>query len=168
MTKQTQDQSRCQHHDVLNRRCRMPRIDTHPAFCYTHSKAEREVRDAEFRRNRRATYTGNFYTATDVNQALGAVFTLLAQDRIPAREAAVLASISRLLLQSIEGVRYEVQVALGFVAMRTWSATSSILPKGISQLPRTLPAKPRRKLLLPSKHPSRAPQLARPTNPRVR
>src|SRR6266849_5300058 len=47
MTKPKQDSSRCQHRDAANRRCSMPRIDTHPAFCYLHSHAERAVREAE-------------------------------------------------------------------------------------------------------------------------
>jgi hypothetical protein len=113
MTKRMQNSSRCQHYDSLDRRCRIPRIDTHPAFCYLHAKAEREVRDADLRRNKLPTYC-TFYTATDVNQALGRVFNLLSQDRIPAREAAVLAYVSQLLLQTIDGVRYETQLALGF------------------------------------------------------
>jgi hypothetical protein len=116
MTKSSQkpDPSRCQHRDTLDRRCRMPRIDTHPAFCYEHAKAEREVRDADLRRNKLSTCYGTFYTATDVNEALGRVFNLLSQGRIPAREAAVLAYVSQLLLQTIDGVKYEAELALGF------------------------------------------------------
>lgn len=162
------DPSRCQHRDALNRRCRMPRIDTHPALCYVHAKAEREVRDAEFRRNKRATYSGTFYTATDVNQALGTVFTLLSQDRIPARNAAVLACVSQLLLQSIEGVRYETQIALGVDGYQNLVCHVIDPPRRKLQVARNPTAKPRRTAMLPPKHAPRVPQLARPTNPRVR
>ena len=119
MTKKKHDPARCQYRDALNRQCRMFRLDTHPSLCYEHAKAEHIVRDAEYRRDKRASYSGSFYTTTDINQALGSVFTLLAQDRIPARDAAVLAYISQLLLQTINGVRYETELTLGFEGYRS-------------------------------------------------
>jgi hypothetical protein len=114
MTTPKQNSSRCKHYDLMDRRCRMPRIDTHPAFCYLHAKAEQEVRDAALRHNQLSTYNGTFYTTTDVNRALGRVFNLLSQDRIPARQAAVLAYVSQLLLQTLDGVKYETELTLGF------------------------------------------------------
>jgi hypothetical protein len=113
MTKPKQDSSRCQHRDSANRRCSMLRIDTHPAFCYLHAQAERAVRDADLRRSKFLTRYGTFQTSTDVNQALGRAFNLLAQGRIQARDAVALAYISQLLLQTLDGVKYEAELSLG-------------------------------------------------------
>jgi hypothetical protein len=100
MSKPVTDSARCQHHDQSGRRCRVPRIDTHPAFCYLHAHAERLVRDSDLRRSKFFTQYGTFQTTTDVNQALGRAFNMLAQGRMQAREANALAHISRLLLQT--------------------------------------------------------------------
>jgi len=91
----------------------MPRIDTHPAFCYLHSHAERAVRDADLRRSKFFTRCGTFQTSTDVNQALGRAFNMLAQGRLQARDAVALAYISQLLLQTLDGVKYEAEISLG-------------------------------------------------------
>lgn len=114
MTKPKQDSSRCQHRDAANRRCSMPRIDTHPSFCYLHSHAERAVRDADLRRSKFFTQYGTFQTTTDVNRALGRAFNMLAQGRMQARDAATLAYISQLLLQTLHGVKYETEMAFGY------------------------------------------------------
>ena len=108
-----QNSSRCQHHDVLNRRCRVPRIDTHPSFCYIHAQLEWEVRDADWRRNKFLTRYGTFRTYTNVNQALGRVFNLLSQNRIHTREAAALTYTAQLLLQTLDGVKSEAELAFG-------------------------------------------------------
>jgi hypothetical protein len=113
MSKPVQDSSRCRHHDQSGRRCRSPRLDTHPAFCYLHAQAERAIRDADLRRSKFLTRYGTFQTSTDVNQALGRVFNLLAQSRIQARDAVALAYISQLLLQTLDGVKYEAELSLG-------------------------------------------------------
>ena len=54
-----------------------------------------------------------FKTATAVNHALGNLFSLVAQGRIAPRNAAVLAYISQLLLNSVGAVRHEAQLARG-------------------------------------------------------
>jgi hypothetical protein len=113
MSKPVQDSSRCQHHDQSGRRCRIPRIDTHPAFCYLHAHAERLVRDSDLRRSKFFTRCGTFQTSTDVNQALGRAFNMLAQGRMQARDAMALAYISQLLLQTLDGVKYETELAFG-------------------------------------------------------
>ncbi len=51
--------------------------------------------------------TGNFLTATDINFVLGKLFTALAQNRIPPRNAATLAYIGQLLLHSLHDVKTE-------------------------------------------------------------
>jgi hypothetical protein len=148
----------------MDRRCRMPRIDTHPAFCYLHAKAEQEVRDAALRHNQLSTYNGTFYTITDVNQALGRVFNLLSQDRIPARQAAVLAYVSQLLLQTLDGVKYETELTLGFSGYENLVRNIIDPPAGHSRRPWTRSAKnrPASKPLSIPNHPRRLRKLARP------
>ncbi len=114
MSKPVKDSSRCQHHDQSGRRCRIPRIDAHPAFCYLHAHAERLVQDADLRRSKVFTQYGTFQTTTDVNQALGHAFNMLAQGRMQARDANALAHISRLLLQTLHGVKRETEMAFGY------------------------------------------------------
>jgi hypothetical protein len=113
MSKPVKDSSRCRHHDQSGRHCRIPRLDTHPAFCYLHARAERLVRDADLRRSKFSTRCGTFQTSTDVNQALGRAFNMLAQGRMQARDAVALAYISQLLLQTLDGVKYETEIAFG-------------------------------------------------------
>jgi len=52
-------------------------------------------------------------TATAVNHALGKLFSLVAQGRVAPRNAAVLAYIGQLLLNSLSAVRHEAQLARG-------------------------------------------------------
>ena len=114
MSKPVNDSSRCQYHDQSGRRCRIPRIDTHPAFCYLHAHAERLVRDSALRRSKFFTQYGTFQRTTDVNQALGRAFNMLAQGRMQARDANALAHISRLLLQTLHRVKRETEMAFGY------------------------------------------------------
>ncbi len=134
MSKPVQDSSRCRHHDESGRRCRTPRIDTHPAFCYLHAQAEREVRDADLRHGKFLTRYGTFQTSTDVNQALGRAFNLLAQGRLQARDAVALAYISQLLLQTLDGVKYEAELSLGCAGYE------NIVRDVVDPLPDPLPA----------------------------
>src|SRR5260370_18510037 len=54
-----------------------------------------------------ASITGEFMPSTDINLVLGKLFTALAQNRIPPRNAAILAYIGQLMLHSLPGVKRE-------------------------------------------------------------
>jgi hypothetical protein len=54
-----------------------------------------------------ATPTGDFRTATDINYAVGKVFTAVAQNRIPARTAHTLAYLGQLMLGTLPAVKKE-------------------------------------------------------------
>jgi hypothetical protein len=134
MTKKLDHPSRCQHRDELHRRCRMPRIDTHAAFCYRHARMEQEVLDADRRGSELLSLSGQFMTATDINHVLGKLFNLLAENRIPTRDAAVLAYIGQLLLHTVNRVKWEVQTTHDFSAYeqilrRALPSAPSIAPK---------------------------------------
>lgn len=131
------DHQRCRFSSATGRRCRMPRSQFHPAFCFPHARAldgyglylcppakqpsspaaPAETPDfgAEL-----LPSSGEFRTATEINRALGSVFLLLAQNRIPRRNAVALAYIAQLLLQTLPGVREELTRCLGHKA---WEET---------------------------------------------
>ena len=64
-------------------------------------------------------FSGEFKTASDINHVLGKLFRLLAQGRIPRRDAIALAYIGQLMLQSLPGVNREIKEGLGYAA---WSS----------------------------------------------
>jgi hypothetical protein len=117
------------------RHCRMPRWKDHPAFCLTHAHQERQLladlggaagnkrslaANAARVARELASLSGEFKTASDVNHVLGKLFSLLAQGRIPRRNAVALAYISQLLIQTLPNVRREIKDTLGFDA---WQGT---------------------------------------------
>jgi len=74
-----------------------------------------------------APLSGEFRTATDVNRALGRLFSLLAENRIPRRNAVALGYLAQLLLQTLPGVREELTHCLGYQA---WDETlESVFPE---------------------------------------
>ncbi len=60
------------------------------------------------------TVTGDFLTATDINYALGKVFTAVAQNRIPVRTAHTLAYLGQLMLCSLPAVKKEFNFSYKF------------------------------------------------------
>ena len=91
----------CQHRGTAGRCCRMPVSDPASGFCFRHAAEQKKQNDAA---DLSAALTGNseeFRTVEGINQSLGELYKLLAQDRISPRRAAVLAYISNLLLRTV-------------------------------------------------------------------
>jgi hypothetical protein len=90
----TLDPQRCQFSFTDGRRCRMPRWEAHPALCISHARAgsglHLQPAQTPNLAGELAPLSGEFRTATDVNHALGGLFSLLAQNRIPRRNAVAL------------------------------------------------------------------------------
>jgi hypothetical protein len=102
-------ENRCSHVDAAGRRCRTPRCDNHPSLCLNHARGE--LLKFQNRQNFAPELLGpieNFQSAAAVNHALGRLFVLLGANRIHTRQAAVLAYICQLMLQSLDGVKREV------------------------------------------------------------
>jgi hypothetical protein len=136
------DSLRCRFAFADGRRCRSPRCAADSPFCATHARARTEAEPSAGCRPRRVraplgvppkdsqparTHTltldltpisGEFRTATDVNRALGKVFCLLAENRIPRRNAVALGYIAQLLLQTLPAVREELISGLGYQVWR--------------------------------------------------
>ncbi len=68
-------------------------------------------------------------TATDINYAMGRLYTAVAQDRIPIRNANALARIGRIMLDTIPGIKTEFPFSYKF---EDWNkmldATKGLLP----------------------------------------
>jgi hypothetical protein len=97
------------------RRCRMIRHYDHPSLCIFHARAELQLKECDrLGAELAATLTGDFMTATDVNFVLGKLFTALAQNRIPARNAHTLAYIAQLMLASHSNLKKEYKFAYSF------------------------------------------------------
>lgn len=107
--------SLCKYAFADGRRCRMLRYSGHPHLCLFHARAELQLLEADRIGTELAqTLTGDFLSATDVNHALGRLYTAVAQGRIPARTGATLAYIGQLLLQSVNGVKSEFKFSYKF------------------------------------------------------
>jgi hypothetical protein len=93
----------------------MPRTDGHPSLCLQHQR--QQLRRESHPETIAAELLGpieDFKTATAVNQALGRLFALAADNRIPPRNAAILAYICQLLLNTtVPAVEREIMVSKG-------------------------------------------------------
>jgi hypothetical protein len=102
------------------RTCRMPRWNKHRTLCIYHARSEQQLLAADQAARQLVSLSGDFRTASDINHVLGKLFSLVAQNRIPRRDAVALAYIGQLLLQSLPEVRNEIRNTLGY---RAWNAT---------------------------------------------
>jgi len=91
----------------------MPCAPGHHSLCLPHQQRREKESDAEALAAELLGPFAEFNTATAVNHALGKLFSLAAQGRIAPRNAAVLAYIGQLLLNSLSAVRHEAQLARG-------------------------------------------------------
>jgi hypothetical protein len=90
-----------------SRSCAMPRWNRHRSYCLFHARQEQQILDADRVGEELAAFTGEFRTNTDLNRALSNLFKAVAQNRIPTRNAAVLAYIGQLLQKSIPDAQHE-------------------------------------------------------------
>ncbi len=114
MPKNNKADERCCHTTADGRRCRMPAMPGHDSLCLPHWQRQHQEHEAEAVATELLGPFKEFETATAVNHALGKLFCLLARGRVPARNAAVLAYIGQLLLNSLASVQREAQLARGY------------------------------------------------------
>ena len=104
----TDDASLCRFTFADGRACRMLRKHDHASLCIFHARAERQLWESDrLGEELAASLTGNFMTATDINFVLGKLFKAIAQNRIPPRNAANLAFVAKLLLNSLDKLKEE-------------------------------------------------------------
>ena len=94
------------------RTCRMLRKKDHPSFCIHHAREEEQRVETEKLAAEFASLSGKLNTVTDINHVLGKVFTALAEKRISHQAAATFGYLGQLLLQTIPGVKSELNGAV--------------------------------------------------------
>src|SRR5579862_137026 len=98
----------CQFRFSDGRRCRMLRHPNHLCLCVFHARAEFQALETQRLGAELAqTMSGDFMSATDINFAMGRLYTAVAQERIPIRNANALARIGRLMLATVPTVKQE-------------------------------------------------------------
>jgi len=124
---QLESARRCHYLDPAGRRCRRDRMHNHPTFCFFHARPEGESDLPPDCPQAAGTGSGaarsdttledllgplqDYRTAAGVNFTLGRLLLLVAENRISARKAHLIAHICRLLLQSIPAVAKELGTA---------------------------------------------------------
>ncbi len=139
VTPQRPDPNRCQFSTADDRQCRMSRWEGHVSFCLFHARVAAseahkmaQLLALEEVGQDLVSLSGEFKTASDVNHFLGKLLLLIAQDRIPHRNAVAMAYICQLLLCTLDSVRHEItNEGPGFSAWKAMvaKALSSRLPQ---------------------------------------
>ena len=113
------DRNRCLFTRSDGYRCQMSRAPRHASLCLFHARQEQEFAQAEEDVSQELlSLSGELKTSSDVNHVLRKLFSLLAQRRISRRDAIAFAYIAQLILQTLPGVRREVEWILGSEAWR--------------------------------------------------
>jgi len=116
---------RCYFRDPAGRRCRRDRMHNHPTYCYYHSRPQQESDLPADSPQSTGNAAGppdstledllgplqDYRTAAGVNFTLGRLLLLVADNRVSARKAHLIAYICQLLLQSVPAVAKEVGMA---------------------------------------------------------
>jgi hypothetical protein len=103
--------NRCVRQFADGRRCRMLRKRGHDALCVFHANEEQQLLETDKLAREFASLSGKFLTAIDINHVLGKVFDALAQKLISQRAANTFGYLAQLMLQSVPGVRREINGA---------------------------------------------------------
>jgi hypothetical protein len=109
-----QESSLCQFPFADGRQCRMFRHESHPTLCIVHAREEQQLLELDRIGAELASLSGEFTTATDINHVVGKLFKLVAANRIPRRNAELLAYLAQLLLFSQKDVKHEQTIATGY------------------------------------------------------
>lgn len=93
--------NRCQHITAAGLRCRMLRAPGHPGLCALHAQQEQRFINADEIASAIRCPDGNYQSPVSINHSLGKVLDLLAEGRIPVREATALTYICQNILLSL-------------------------------------------------------------------
>jgi hypothetical protein len=90
------------------RRCRTPRISSHPHLCFYHAQKETRAQAAEeLARDLSYFYSGDYLSACDLNTALGRLIPAVIRGEIKPRVARTVAYMLQTLLQSTRLAQHE-------------------------------------------------------------
>jgi hypothetical protein len=99
--------TRCTHRTADGRRCQMPFAPNHTALCTHDALQNLQLLDMKAVAEEIVGPLGDFRSAYAINRSLGKLFSIAAENRIPPRNAAILAYIGQLLLQTLNPLRQE-------------------------------------------------------------
>jgi len=136
MTNQISDH-RCQFLRAEGNRCRTPRKEGHSSLCPHHARQAALSAQTSDLENPNSSIAPellgpvhDFRSAASVNHVLGKLLILVAGDRVPPRNAAVIAYICQLLLQSLSEVKselYDVENATSLISPEVLKEVKLIL-----------------------------------------
>src|SRR5271170_3805846 len=96
------------------RRCRTPRINSHPHFCFYHAQKESQSQSAEkLAKDLAYFFSGDYLSACDLNTALGHLIPAVIRGQIKPRVARTVAYMLQTLLQSTRLAQHEYINAFG-------------------------------------------------------
>ncbi len=99
------NENRCQHYYADGRQCRMLKMEGHPYLCPHHWQQQEQIARSCAASLEMVPLHNKLHTASGVREALSNLFRLVAQDRISARQGALLAYIGQLLITSMPQIR---------------------------------------------------------------
>ena len=104
----SRERNLCQFRFSDGRRCRMLRHINHRQLCVFHARAEAQALETQRLGLELAqTMSCDFMSATDINFAMGRLYSAVAQERIPIRNANALTRIGRIMLATVPTVQWE-------------------------------------------------------------
>jgi len=107
------------------RRCRTPRISSHPHFCFYHAQKESQSQAAEkLAQDLSYFFSGDYLSANDLNTALGRLIPAVIRGQIKPRLARTVAYMLQSLLQSTRLAQHEYINAFGTDAWRETVSSS--------------------------------------------
>lgn len=96
------------------RRCRTPRVSSHPHFCYDHAQKEARAATADkLAKDLSAFFSGHHISASDLSTALARLLPAIVRGDIKPRVARTVAYMAQTLLQSINLAQSEFHDAFG-------------------------------------------------------
>jgi len=99
--------ARCRRRSPSGRRCKSFVTDASSELCFAHARLQQQAREAADLSSALATEPGDFKSPAEIQTFLAKLLRLLAQDRIPARRAAVMAYITNQLLRALTAIQQE-------------------------------------------------------------
>src|SRR5580692_3860498 len=107
------------------RRCRTPRISSHPHFCFYHAKKESQsVSTEKLAKEIAYFFFGDYLTANDLNTALGRLIPAVIRGEIKSRVARTVAYMLQTLMQSSRQAQNEYINAFSTDGWRSAISTS--------------------------------------------
>ena len=91
-----------------HRRCRTPRLTTHPHFCFYHAQKESQSQAADkLAGDLSYFFSGDYLSANDLNAALGRLIPAVIRGEIKPRLARTVAYMLQTLMQSTRQAQHE-------------------------------------------------------------